>query len=171
MANMIPISTVVVGSGGANTIEFNNIPQGYTDLILKLSGRTTTPTSVGESVFISFNGNTSSYSGRLLYGTGSAVGSDALAGEPRYAGTQNSGSSTGSVFASIEIYIPNYISSNNKSYSVDGVTENNATESYQNLSAGLWSNTSPINTISLSPNSANKFAQHSTATLYGIRKY
>lgn len=171
MANMIPISTVVVGSGGANTIEFNNIPQGYTDIVLKLSGRTTTLTSVGESVFISFNGSTSNFTGQLLYGTGSGSGSDALAGEPRYVGTQNSGSSTASVFANIELYISNYTSSNSKSYSSDGVTENNATESYQTLSTGLWSNTSPINAISLSPNSANKFAQYSSATLYGIRKY
>jgi aspartate/tyrosine/aromatic aminotransferase len=36
-----PIYTQTVGSGGALSIAFNNIPQFYTDLKVVISGRTT----------------------------------------------------------------------------------------------------------------------------------
>ena len=36
---MTPIQTVTVGSGGAANITFSNIPQTYTDLVIKISAR------------------------------------------------------------------------------------------------------------------------------------
>ena len=75
---------------------------------------------------------------------------------------------TASTFGNAELYIPNYTSSNNKSFSADSVTENNATAAYSQLIAGLWSNVTAITSLSLAPSSGT-FVQHSTATLYGVK--
>jgi hypothetical protein len=68
----------------------------------------------------------------------------------------------------MEIYFPNYASATNKSFSIDSVTENNATLANQFLTAGLWSNTAAITSITLLAASGN-LAYYSTASLYGIK--
>jgi hypothetical protein len=169
MPNMIPISTVTVGSGGATTIGFTNIPQTYTDLVVLCSLRTTRNTGDAASVSITFNGSTSSRSSRILYGNGSSASSytDTII-EGGFTG-QNTGT-TANTFGSHQYYIPNYSGSNNKSISIDSVHENNATNAYALMTAGLWANTAPINSITLE-NVGFNFVQYSSATLYGIRKY
>jgi hypothetical protein len=158
------IATVTVGSGGAADITFSSIPATYTDLIVKLSGRSTTSDA---DMYIAFNSNTSNYSRRVLRGNGSAASS--TSGSDRYVGTIDSSGETASTFGNWEIYVPNYAGSNNKSYSIDSVEENNATQAFQYFIAGLWSNTSAITSLKLEFIAAGTFAQYSTATLYGIK--
>jgi hypothetical protein len=166
MANtFIKLSTVTVGPSGASSIDFTSIPQNYTDLKLALSLRGST-SAVSVNSQISFNSNTSNFSQKYLAGTGSATASGA--GVSRFVGDIVGASATASVFSNGEFYIPNYTSANNKSYSIDNVSENNATLAYQELIAGLWSNTSAITSISIACETGN-FVQYSTATLYGIK--
>lgn len=157
------ISTVTVGAGGAANITFTNIPQIYTDLKIVMSGRTTGAGQSGQ--YISFNGSTSNFSGIYLYGDGTSTSSGTLA---RYAGTVAGTNLTASVFNNTEIYIPNYTSSNHKSFSVDNVAENNATYGGQNFISGIWADVSPITSISIAPDNGS-YPQYSTATLYGIK--
>ena len=157
------IATTTVGSGGAASIDFTGIPQTHTDLLIVVSGRCT---GSGSGINITFNGNTSNYSNRTLQGNGAAVSTYGTYN--RNAGFVNFASETASVFGSSAIYIPNYAGSTNKSYSVDGVAENNATTAYSGLIAGLWSNTSAITSVSLSAMDGN-LVQHSSASLYGIK--
>jgi hypothetical protein len=174
MSNMIPISTVTVGSGGAATIEFNSIPQTYTDLCVMLSGRTTANGDNYGQIDLSFNGAPSgtAYSWRRLMGNGASASSASGSSDNAIDLWQINGSgSTSSTFGNSSYYIPNYTSSNNKSVSADGVTENNATQALAQLYAGLWADTSPITSIRFTVTYGTSFAQHSTATLYGIRKY
>jgi hypothetical protein len=162
------IASVSVGSGGAATIDFTSIPATYTDLLLKVSLRGPTGyASDTMDTYLRFNGTTTNYSDRLLYGTGSAVASisETSTGIDFRVVGQNS---TASTFGNAEIYIPNYAGSTNKSVSIDAVTENNATSVLTQLEAGLWSNTATINQITLVPFTTG-FAQYSTATLYGIK--
>jgi hypothetical protein len=49
------ISSVTVGSGGAANIEFTSIPQTYTDLLYKISGRLSVDSA---SAFLRYNGTT-----------------------------------------------------------------------------------------------------------------
>jgi hypothetical protein len=166
MANntFVKIATVTVGSGGASSIAFSSIPSTYTDLCLKISARNTDPAAGSPAMYIGFNSSTSSFSNRYLYGNGaSATSGTGTTG----ASIIDGGSNTTSTFASTEIYIPNYTSSNYKSYSIDNVQENNATTAYAVLYAGLWSNTAAITSIQLTGDA--NFAQYSTATLYGIK--
>lgn len=166
MANTyVAIATVTVGAGGASSIAFSNIPQTYTDLLIFLSGRSTRTGTAQEVVDILFNGSYSNLSGIRLAGTGSSF----FSGTGTYPGVAATDSATANTFGNCSFYIPNYTSSNNKSHSVDGVSENNATEAVAQLAAGLWSSSSAITSLSLRPQSLNNWTQYSTATLYGIK--
>ena len=170
MANTYaPISSVTVGSGGASSIDFTNIPNNYTDLIVKLSGRDNRSAN-GTDVYIGFNSSTANLSMRRLYGDGSApYSSNASTGN---IGIESAATATSSTFGNIEVYIPNYAGSNYKSYSADGVSENNASSAgsaFVQITAGLWSSTSAITSINITPVSGNSFVQYSTAYLYGIK--
>lgn len=157
------IATVTVGSGGVSSIDFLAIPQNYTDLVIKFSLRSNRA-SVVDSVLIRYNYNTSSYTGRSLVGNGASGSSDTATGL-----VINGDSATASTFGNGEVYIPNYAGNTYKSRSGDGVQETNATTAYMNFSAHLWSNSSPINSITLVPENGTLFNQYSTATLYGIK--
>jgi len=164
MANTFElIASSTVGAGGAASITFSSISASYTDLKILVSTRGDTTSGV---INLSFNGVTSNLSGKTLYGSGSATGSTSPASTIPV--QSNWSTSTASTFGNAEFYIPNYTSSNYKSVSADAVAENNATEGYDWLTAGLWSNTAAITSITLTSNSSN-FAQYSTAYLYGVK--
>ena len=153
-----------VGSGGTSAITFNNIPQNYTDLLIKVSARDDRSGYAINNLNITFNSASTTYTGKQIYyaNSGSAASSN------NYYGSVPSPVDTANVFSSNDIYIPNYTSSNQKSFSIDDASEGNSTYFSVGFSAGLWNRTSTISQITLSPISAN-FVQHSTATLYGIR--
>ena len=164
------IQTITVtGAGGASSIEFASIPQTYTDLMVMTSIRGNRPSSTNSLIVVRFNSSITDFSNRILFGNGSTVDSqynvstwDFLADGP---------SSTASVFGSASIYIPNYASSNNKSFSIDAVTENNAVSAYQVFTAGLWNNTAAITSIQIKPDGVDTtlINQYSSASLYGIK--
>jgi hypothetical protein len=83
-------------------------------------------------------------------------------------GSNNPAGATANTFSNADIYIPNYTSSNAKSVSVDGVTENNATEASATLTAGLSTDTAAITSITVIALSSGTIATNSTFTLYGI---
>ena len=165
------IATVTVGSGGAANIEFTSIPATYTDLLVKLSLRTTrSGTDLDDEVYLEFNGSGgTAYSTRMLEGNGSSASSLSDTSQAKLTrGLAPTDNATASTFSNCEYYIPNYTSSNNKSVSSDNVMENNATFSKVNLAAGLWSNTAAITSMKFT--AVGTFDQYSTATLYGIKK-
>ena len=165
-ANYVLLEKITVGAAGASSVTFSGIPQtGYTDLVVKLSSRQSTAST---QCLITVNGSTSTYTGKRLYGDGSAAYSDSTNTNNFNPSAVNPSSYTASVFANAEFVIPNYTSANYKSFSIDGVTENNATESYATFVAGLWSTTAAITSITMTPSGGN-FVEHSTATLYGIK--
>jgi hypothetical protein len=146
----------VVGSGGAASIDFTSIPATYTDLCVLYSLRGNTL----EGVYVQFNSSTSNFSGRYIFTDSSSVSSASLA---RYIGSINSSAST---FTNGSLYIANYAGTDNKSFSVDEVYDQNATAGYLNLISGVWSSSSAITSIKLEASAG--LTQHSTAYLYGI---
>lgn len=166
MANTYEIiSTVTVGSGGSASIQFTSIPQTFTDLVVLISGRTDRTVDT-DSIKIEVNSNTSSYTWLYLLANNS-VASSATA-QRAYV---NSDYNDASTFGSAQIYIPSYTNSSyNKSFSIETVSENNSTDKAQTeLLSQLWSNTSAITSIQLSPQFGSNWKQYSTATLYGIK--
>jgi hypothetical protein len=160
------ISSNTVGSGGASSVTFSSIPATFTDLTLLISSRSAFTTFANDPILVNFNGSTSNFSAIYLSTNGSSVFSGPFA---RDFGNSTSNSATSNTFSNNSIYIPNYSSSNNKSYSVDVVTENNATAVDIAFVAGLWSDTAAITSIALTHNSGLNFLQYSSFYLYGIK--
>ena len=151
-------------SDTASSVTFDSIPQtGYTDLKIIISARDSY-SGIASANYISFNGSTASFTNLYLQGSGAGPATGTLS---RFIGNNVSNTATANTFSSVEIYIPNYTSSNNKSFSVDAVTENNATTAYANAIAGLWANTAAITSIDLTPSSGSYLAG-SSFSLYGI---
>ena len=147
----------------ASSVTFSNIPQEYTDLKIVVSADTNSG-SGSDQTLIKFNSSTTGYSAILVGGNGSAASSVSIA---NYTMPNNTTGQTTNTFNSGEIYIPNYRSNSNKSYSAEGAQENNATSALMWMTAGLWSNTSAITSIQLYT-SLDSYIANSTFTLYGI---
>ena len=158
-----PISRQVLASA-TGTVTFSSIPSTYTDLVVLCSLRSVR-TGGGADVVVRFNNSSTGFTNRRLFGSGSSAFSDTNEWT-----NGDSDAYTASTYSSMQIYIPNYASSNNKSWSVDHVLENNATDAYATLAAGLWSNTSAITSIKIYDVTTNNWKQYTTATLYGISK-
>jgi hypothetical protein len=164
MANTYELISSYTATGSVSSIDFTSIPSTYTDLCLKLSLRSTYAAR-SNSVLISLNGSTSSFSSKIIEGSGSSAYSFSSA---RNIGAINAANSTANTFNNLEVYFPNYAGSTYKSFSSDAVQEDNQTEAYSDLTANLWSNTAAINQITIVSNVDN-LAQYSTAYLYGVK--
>jgi len=158
----------VVGSGGQASISFTAIPATFTDLILKISARTLSAGSDNfDGLEMKFNSSTTGYTRRLLYAYNGSPGSTTSTDSRWSFG--NSNTSTGSTFSNTEIYIPNYSATQNKSVSTESALENNSASVFSIfVGAGLSTNTAAITSITITPESATNFVQHSTAYLYGV---
>jgi hypothetical protein len=164
------ITSVTVGSGGTASVTLpatGTIPATYTDLKVLISSRASGSGGAAWSdIVIKPNNSTTGIATRVFYGTGSAPGSTTFTTGIPAVGEGNVG--TANTFGNTEIYIPNYTSSNFKSFSADSVSENNATASLAQLGAMLWSNTSAITSLVFTDFGSANFVEGSTFYLYGI---
>jgi hypothetical protein len=150
-------------NASATSVTFANIPQtGYTDLKIVVSGRTS---GTDSPVKIEFNGVTTGYSWRRIYGNGSSASS--LSGTDAYSLHVDTSSMTANTFSNSEIYIPNYRSSNQKSFSVDTALETNGTAGELFMLACLSTTTAAITSITLTHLNTTLVA-NSTFSLYGV---
>ena len=159
--SMTLIQHIELGSN-QSSITFSSIPATFTDLVIKLSARATS-----DAFEVQFNGSNANFTGRLLEGTGSGTAS--FSRTDNFVGYINISSSTANTFGNAEIYVPNYRSSNAKSFSVDAVTENNGTFALQTIHAGLWNQTAAITSVTIECLASGfSILAGSSATLYGI---
>lgn len=176
---MQAIYTQVVGGTAPTGITFNNIPQTYTDLLIKTSLRNDSSASSYPNTAIYFNNSLSTglLSSRLLYSTGTTAGADAESGAnfiSKFYGQM--ATSTSGIFSNGEIYIPNYTSSIFKSIILESVEEDNSTAATNKLiialTAGLYRSNAPITSVTIAADAVAgaKFVQHSSITLYGISR-
>lgn len=165
MATTYEIIDKTTLTGTQASITFTSISGDYTDLLVKVSARTNWSNAINaDGIVIKPNGSSSSMTARRLLGSGSSASSDTNTGPIAAANA----SSTANTFGNAEIYIPNYTSSNYKSISVDGVSESNASTTYMNLAALLWSNTSAISSLEIAGQNGS-FVSGSSFYLYGIK--
>jgi hypothetical protein len=174
---MTLVSTTTVGSGGVATIEFTNIPQTGTDLLLLTNFRSSLvqPT---DSAFVYLNSDTtnSNYEYNLLRATmfaGSGGNSNqAITGSFRPFFAVPADESSTNTFTNDKVLISNYTSTVNKSVSIEAVSENfnsgNAlAEAQINIQANRYTSSSAITSILLDLSGGN-FVQHSSVSLYII---
>jgi len=178
MAN--PTHTLIASqtvSSAVPTVNFNTFPSTYTDLKFLISARSDTTNGAAgnqDGLFVRFNSSATNYAFRFITADGSTTGSatSAYGFTTTYGWLGSVNSSNGNTynFSNQELYIPNYASSDYKTYSADVVEESNTTAAYMNLVGGLWNSTSPITSISFSlPYFSANFVTNSTFYLYGIK--
>jgi hypothetical protein len=158
-------------SASTSTITINNIPQIYDDLYLVTSLRSDGGgTGYFARLAMTFNNSTSNRSSRVLYGFNSGtIGSESSSTISWFYTVSNS--ATANTFGNNSIYISNYTTTQNKSLSIDSVTESNDTNNIGAIAAGLWSDTSAINSIQIFFNEAgSNFVANSSVSLYGIKR-
>ncbi len=171
-ANYVLLEKITVGASGATSVTFSGIPQtGYTDLVVKVSGRTNR--NYGEDQFIvRFNSDTgNNYASRFLQGYDAAAATNLETGTntARF-GMISAAGSTANSFGNAELYIPNYTSSAYKSISTDSVAGNNGSPVGMWITSSLWSNTAAINSIFLDAANGTEWLENSTFYLYGVAK-
>jgi hypothetical protein len=158
-------------SSSAASVTFSSIPGTYTDLVVRISARSTAAdTDVGFAT--EFNGSaTTVYSRTEVRGNGSAAASSYGTGDAYIAAGRSidGDNATASTFSSNEIYIPSYTASQNKPVSVINVVEQNSTSNaYIVAIAGLWRDTSAITQVKLTPISGS-WKSGSSFFLYGVK--
>ena len=164
------IESKTLGTAAAS-IEFTSIPQDGTDLVFLMSCRTSRSASGNpDGINIQFNTVTTGYTTRVLYGLGSGSPASESRSDSLMYYAFNPTDSTSNTFANTAIYIPNYAGATNKSYSMDAVTENNATLAGQTIGAAFWSNTAAITSALIKPSNGVEFLTGSTISLYKITK-
>ena len=156
----------VTVSTATPSITFTNINQGYTDLVLVLSGTKTGASGEGIALRVG-NGSLdtgSNYSDTILWGTGSSPG-----GTNRTTSQNRSRITYYAAWISSAISIDTVHFMNYSSTTTFKTILSRANTANQGVDAtvSLWRSTSAINTISVYP-FADNFAEGTTASLYGI---
>jgi len=159
------------------SVTFSNIPQNYTDLILKVSARATSTSGTSRAIRLEINGDTtySNYRERYIRtdDTGAANSGAFLSstGLRYYFYGLPNANATASSFGAAELTFINYAGSSYKTFSAEAFAEgfhNPFTGTAGNsVTAALWVNTAAITTLVFSPDDSS-FAAWSTFYLYGV---
>ena len=167
-------SYTVTSSNGTSSFTFSNIPQNYTDLVLKFSSATG---GGNGTISIIPNNNGTLTSGpfattRIQYfgTTGSASTGGTFTGPylayttPTGIGSQYSG-----MFAPADVTIQNYTASGvNKYGTSDTIWESSVAGTQSYMESFTISEKNPITSLTIAPTIDAAFLQYSTFTLYGI---
>ena len=165
-SNYVLLGKVTLNANTAS-VTFSSLPTtGYTDLKLVYSTRVSAGANPAHTDYIKFNNSSANFKYRNLQGAGSGTPSTNTDTDG-IVSLNNGPGATASTFSSAELYIFNYRSSAYKSFTVDSITENNATTAYIQPLAGLWSNVSPITEINIDPDSGN-YVAGTEFCLYGL---
>ena len=152
-------------TSSAASITFSSIPQTFAHLVIVASARNTASTNF---YYITFNESSVNYDHIYMQGTGSSVNSGTSGAGQAFQSMVPS-TDTANTFSNNSVYILNYTAAQHKSFSIDSVNENNATASRQTLVAGIWQDTTAIDSIKLTPDAGN-FDTGTTMSLYGITR-
>lgn len=161
----------------AASVTFSDIPQTFTDLVLRVSARNNDTQTWGH-LHLRFNSDTTSnYSYTYLAGNGSTTASatsgNNVSTRAYYAVDGNT--ATSNTFGSVEVYIPNYNSTSAKPIGTFGVNEtNSSTAGDANIAAtaALYRGGSGISSITLGASSnfsTVSFLSGSSFFLYGVK--
>ena len=166
----VKLDSYTVGAGGASSITFTNISQGYTDLVIKASLRSSI-SATNDYGYLQFNGDTgSNYAYKQLAGNSNATSASTGTSTGALLLRFNAATSASNVFGDNEVIIPKYVANANKvatSLTASSNSASGASSAILSYWTTLWSNTSPITSILLAPASGT-FVQYSTVTLYGV---
>jgi hypothetical protein len=164
---MTKLATYTVGASSVPSITISNIPQTYTDLIIKISASTNLVANWCD-IAITPNGSTltNNVFEITVYSLGTSVGTNN--GVEFQSGFGTASSNTASTFGNSEVTIYNYTSSNSKVGNAFGASEGKQTSTLTNISASYWNSTAPITSLTFTPQTGASFLQYSEITIYGV---
>lgn len=159
----------ITNTSNVQTITFNNIPQDYQHLELRVLGRDTYPNTY-PGVYANFNG-TGSGTFHYMYGGGGNDAGGIGGAVSSYIGNSAGGDTDSRNFITSIFRIPNYTDSTSMKMATHWF--GNANNTYSNTIAyWTWSSgsTAPVTSILLGEGDTNlKLASGSTYALYGIK--
>ena len=159
-------STTLATSAG--TVAFTSIPQTYTDLVFRVSARSTVTGGIADTGYF-FNGT--DFSNTQILANNTAATSTRTTGTDASGGGvwSNRTNSSANTFSSSEIYWPNYRSTVSQPYSIFTVVENNsATDNAILITSQLWQSTGALTGVTLFVGGGS-FQAGSSFYLYGIK--
>jgi len=156
-------------ASGVSSVTFNNIPQGYTDLVIVSYINSARGTNL-DSFAVRFNGDTgNNYSYTLLQGnTSSGVSSSRQTSQSNIFVGNFAASSASNNFSTNTLNVQDYSNSTKfkNTLSRGGAITSAVTD--VEMVSGLWANTAPITSITLRSETGSNFNAGSTFTIYGI---
>lgn len=167
------IATVTVGSGGASSLTFSDIPSGFQHLQVRVIARDgLNATTSAMQLRLNGSSTNADYFTHRLYGDGSTATADHVTGLSGSGGillSRIAGSTaTANIFGAIILDILDYsVTTKNKTIRSFGGADANGS-GLVHVESGLFLQTSAITQVRLAPFSGN-FAQHTTAALYGVK--
>ena len=167
------IATVTVGSGGASSIEFLDVPGSFQHLQVRLLGRCN-EAAFGNYARVQLNGDTgNNYAHHHLYGNGTSAAADATTSTAQVIAYRIPGAShSANIFGGIVLDILDYSStSKTKTLRYFGGLDGNTNNTQGNVwvGSGLWNSTSAVTSVKLQPSASINWVQYSQAALYGVR--
>ena len=171
MATYTLISSNVLTTSAAS-VSLSAIPSTYTDLVVRISGRSSNSGSITENINMTYNNSSGSYSVTWLRGENAGLAASGRGTNTSaifFAGNVSGSTATADTFGSAEIYIPSYTVSQNRPSSHFSVSESNATNGPTiYAAAGLRSNTTAVSSIEFTLSGGSSYASGSSFYLYGI---
>jgi len=164
------IATVLVGSAGASSVTFSNIPQTYKHLQLRIIARTTFNNN-DDYLSMRFNGDSgANYTYHGLYALNTTPGAYGSGNQTILSLQRVAGASAANTFGIVVADILDYTSVNKfKTFRNLGGCEDN-TQGSVYLHSGVWQNTAAITSVQIfGGNASSTLVQHSHLALYGIR--
>jgi hypothetical protein len=164
MANTYIALAKSVLTSSASFVDFDSIPQTYTDLIIVASTRD--DGGAGEQNIVVRNNKAAFTSARGIEGNGSAASSNTFANQ----GSVPNTTFTATTFNNSEFYILNYTRAGNHQTSSTVVNENNAATITNGIraTAAVDSETTAVTSIRIACSGAS-FVSGSSFYLYGIK--
>jgi hypothetical protein len=168
---MEPIATTLVGATSVNSIIFNDIPQTYKHLQIRVLVRTDRASAQGDYIKLIFNSDiATNYAGHELSGWNGSVlsavnTSVGAAYVNRFAAASQAANTFGAGVIDILDYATN--SKNKTIRSLAGWDDNTAGNPHFN--SALWINVNSINSIRITAGGGTLLTQYSRFSLYGIK--
>ena len=154
------------GTGSSSTISFTSIPNSYTHLQIRFTGKGTGSAEVSSK--IRFNSDTgSNYSWHQLYGYNFSPGASNGVSVGGILGFYTTGTNDSNVVGVGVVDILDYTNVN-KYTTTRLLSGMNGTNGYIGLHSGLWQNTAAITSIDIAIDSGN-WATTTQIALYGVK--
>lgn len=165
-------SIATINGSGVQVVEFTNIPQNYTDLLILISAATAAGNYQEGYPGIRYNSDSAANYSRLSFNFSNTINSQSGTTAQDFA-------SAGATYAvdnpraiPVEWYIPDYSSTDKAKASnvrIHRAVSPTGAGGIEKL-IYLWNNTSAINRITITANTQNGFATYARFSLYGIGK-